>query len=506
MQKYKWYYFIFPAIFVFLSTIILVFGATPGNKSSAQSKILASLFDVGPETPTIIHANGLTIEGDSTLYIDNTNTYQAIFTPSDTTDQRVRIEVLDNDEEVKLSDHSLTGLKPGEVTLIFTSLADESLTSQMTIHVLREPITSLKTTLTTENTLINGVTSKLEVTSNTKDFTLDDISFLSSDSSILTIDEEGYIYTHNVGKASVFVKAKYYDVSSSPIEINVTDGTFVPVSSLTYQEDNIDIYIGEKHVIKPIFNQDASDKAFRIKCEDADVDNKQVSFDKIGKYDLTITSVSNSTFSKTISFNVKEVMATSITVSYASIQYGKTTKLSYSLVSEVEGLDVTNKDVTFESDDESIATIDASGYVLGLKKGTINISVTWKKDPTVKGSSTIAITSMDAEKYDSLNGIIRKLIGHFGAFLVTGVFGILTAYFFFFKGKMKYISLAIFLVYGLLLAILSEVLQIFAGSRTPAWSDVGIDFSGYAIGAIVTFGILLLIYVKTKRKEISTQE
>ena len=113
---------------------------------------------------------------------------------------------------------------------------------------------------------------------------------------------------------------------------------------------------------------------------------------------------------------------------------------------------------------------------------------------------------MDAEKYDSLNGIIRKLIGHFGAFLVTGVFGILTAYFFFFKGKMKYISLAIFLVYGLLLAILSEVLQIFAGSRTPAWSDVGIDFSGYAIGAIVTFGILLLIYVKTKRKEISTQE
>ena len=163
-------------------------------------------------------------------------------------------------------------------------------------------------------------------------------------------------------------------------------------------------------------------------------------------------------------------------------------------------------DELLESDDESIATIDASGYVLGLKKGTINISVTWKKDPTVKGSSTIAITSMDAEKYDSLNGIIRKLIGHFGAFLVTGVFGILTAYFFFFKGKMKYISLAIFLVYGLLLAILSEVLQIFAGSRTPAWSDVGIDFSGYAIGAIVTFGILLLIYVKTKRKEISTQE
>ena len=109
---------------------------------------------------------------------------------------------------------------------------------------------------------------------------------------------------------------------------------------------------------------------------------------------------------------------------------------------------------------------------------------------------------MESKKFDIINNVIRKLVGHFGAFLLTGVSGILTAYFFFFKGKKKYISSIIILLYGLLLAILSEVFQIFAGSRTPAWSDVGIDYAGYALGAILTFFIVFLIYIKTRPKEV----
>ena len=457
---------------------------------------------MGPESVNIISPTGLSIEGDSTLYVDHTNTYKAIFTPSDTTDQRVKIEVKNNQEEVKRNDHSLKGLKPGEVSLIFTSLANPSLTYSLDIQILREPITSLTTSLTSETSIIKGMTSKLQVKANTLDFTMDDIDFISSDPDILSIDNKGYIYSHEVGKASVSVRAKNYDITSTPIEIQVLEGPFTPVSLLTYEVDDMDIYVGEKKTITPIFNPDASDKAFILDCSQANISFSQVSFNQAGDYPLTITSVSNRSKSKTIFYHVKEVKATSISVSYASIQYGKTTKLSYQLLSEIEGLPVTNKDVIFESDNPSIATIDSSGYVLGLKKGSVNISVTWKNNPQVKGSSTIAITSMESKKFDIINNVIRKLVGHFGAFLLTGVSGILTAYFFFFKGKKKYRSSIIILLYGLLLAILSEVFQIFAGSRTPAWSDVGIDYAGYALGAILTFIIVFLVYIKTKPKEV----
>lgn len=501
MHKNRWYHFIFPVVFLFLSTLILILGAMPGNKSSAQSKILTSLLDVGPETPTIVSPESLVIHGDPTLYVNHINTYTPIFTPENTTDQRIKIEVRNNQEEVQRKDCSLKGLKPGQVTLVFTSLANENLTYSLDINVLREPITSLTTTLTSEETVTKGMTSRLEVKANTLDFHLDDVEFFSSDNHVLTIDEQGFIYTHEVGKADVYVKAKNYDILSRPIELHVIEGTFIPVTMLTYPFEDVDIYVGEKQQVTPIFNQDASDKAFVIRSDDAKIDSHQVSFSKTGDYPLTITSVSNPTKSKTIIYHVKEVKASSITVSYSSIQYGKTTKLHYQLISEIKDLPVTNQDVIFESDNPGIATIDASGYVLGLKKGSVNISVIWKKDPQIKGVSTIAITSMESKKFDNLNHVIRKLIGHFGVFLITGVFGILTIYFFFFKGRKKYVSMTLIFLHGLLLAILSEVFQVFAGNRTPAWSDVGIDYFGYILGALLTIISVLLIHIKTKPEE-----
>ena len=169
-----------------------------------------------------------------------------------------------NEEEVKRNDHSLKGLRPGEVSLIFTSLANPSLTYSLDIQILREPITSLTTSLTSETSIIKGMTSKLQVKANTLDFTMDDIDFVSSDPDILSIDNKGYIYSHEVGKASVSVKAKNYDITSTPIEIQVLEGPFTPVSLLTYEVDDMDIYVGNIRKFKALPGSTKEQYAVRV--------------------------------------------------------------------------------------------------------------------------------------------------------------------------------------------------------------------------------------------------
>ena len=203
--------------------------------------------------------------------------------------------------------------------------------------------------------------------------------------------------------------------------------------------------------------------------------------------------------------------ASSIVFGETSLQYGKAVLLPYSLVPKVEGKKVTNPKCSFSVSDESIAKADSNGYVIGLKKGAVDIKVTWLEDSSITATVHIAVTSLASADFDQINHLVRKIIGHFSLFLVTGLFGALSLFFFLFKGKERkalYASLSftLLLVYGFLLAVLSEIAQIFAGNRGPSWDDVGIDFSGYASAVVIFLIIYLAItFSKAKKKKIENE-
>lgn len=89
---------------------------------------------------------------------------------------------------------------------------------------------------------------------------------------------------------------------------------------------------------------------------------------------------------------------------------------------------------------------------------------------------------------------IRKLFGHFGLFAVSGVFSTWAFYLFVYDKKIGYFlfEILITLLFGFLMACLSEFLQVFTDGRTGAWKDVGIDISGYFIGVLLVILILLI--------------
>ena len=98
------------------------------------------------------------------------------------------------------------------------------------------------------------------------------------------------------------------------------------------------------------------------------------------------------------------------------------------------------------------------------------------------------------ENFEHFAFYIRKAVGHFGLFAFSGLFTTWSLYLFIKETKAGYFlwQMLMSLGFGFVVAVVSEFVQIFVDGRYGAWTDVGIDFSGYFIGFSLIFLILLL--------------
>ncbi len=104
------------------------------------------------------------------------------------------------------------------------------------------------------------------------------------------------------------------------------------------------------------------------------------------------------------------------------------------------------------------------------------------------------------DKFDieDIKLFIRKAIGHFGLFLVLGIFAAMTYYLFI---KNKLLSLIISIVVGLITAGLSELFQGIPAGRAPSFTDVLIDYAGYMI-AVLLFSLIFYLPYYIKRRKV----
>lgn len=96
--------------------------------------------------------------------------------------------------------------------------------------------------------------------------------------------------------------------------------------------------------------------------------------------------------------------------------------------------------------------------------------------------------------------IVRKVIGHFGMFLILGIFSTFT-YFFYLNKKHKVLDPVINFSSGLLIAFITELLQMITIDRYGAFQDVMIDYAGFVISSIIITVALLIIRIILKKKK-----
>ena len=129
----------------------------------------------------------------------------------------------------------------------------------------------------------------------------------------------------------------------------------------------------------------------------------------------------------------------------------------------------------------------------------INGEASAKDSNTIAHTTAYVINTVKPEtitpaNFDRFAFDLRKVVGHFGLFALSGGFSTWALYLFIKDTKVGYFLWQglMTLGFGFILAMISEFVQIFVEGRTGAWTDVGIDFSGYFIGFFLVFLIFLL--------------
>ena len=129
---------------------------------------------------------------------------------------------------------------------------------------------------------------------------------------------------------------------------------------------------------------------------------------------------------------------------------------------------------------DAVQSTEASSGVIEVTEEVIN---------------TVAPGTITSDNHDSFVSFIRKAFGHFGLFLISGFFTSLALFLIInpFNDKKYYRIILIALSSGLLLALLTETIQLYVPGRSGELTDVLIDFGGYLLGFSVIFLILFLI-------------
>ncbi len=126
----------------------------------------------------------------------------------------------------------------------------------------------------------------------------------------------------------------------------------------------------------------------------------------------------------------------------------------------------------------------------------------WIVDPLQNIINAIKPNTINGSNIDSFTHIVRKIIGHFFLFVISGLLTTVSIKFIDYDYEQKFFKFVIISsISGLFLAILTEFTQKFVPGRSGEAVDVLIDFSGYMLSTLIVCLIIYLTRNKTTKLE-----
>lgn len=160
--------------------------------------------------------------------------------------------------------------------------------------------------------------------------------------------------------------------------------------------------------------------------------------------------------------------------------------------------DSSYKKVDYIVSDEKICTVGSDGAITPLKVGTTKLEVSVKDANFTYIDFEINIRIERKPFISDMKSfflMVRKALGHFGAFAVVGLLGAIT-WFLWFRGKKLFpVGVIGNLAFGFGLSWLTEDIQKYVPGRCGLWSDVWLDFMGFGIAAAITTLVILVIWL-----------
>ncbi len=166
--------------------------------------------------------------------------------------------------------------------------------------------------------------------------------------------------------------------------------------------------------------------------------------------------------------------------------------------------DSTYKIANYSSSNKDVVDVSSDGVITPINSGSalINIKIDDGFSNKIEKEIQIEVKSLNTiQNIDRFLFLVRKSLGHFGAFFILGIFSSLF-FLLTFKGEKRIFSIPINFIQGFTIASLTELIQCYVIGRSGLVKDVGIDMFGFLISSIAITIIILAIYFIKKYKEI----
>ena len=419
------------------------------------------------------------------------------------------ININEAGEYVISVEHIASGINK-TITIIFID--------KLEIYQNEENITTKKINLLTNQTLefkvLNNPNYHIELIDNN----LGVLETLNKNNYLLTpYNTEGVanititpLYNNDpIDELSISLKINIYQIKTTSIDIELVDTSTNDV--LIINDDKIDLNMNQSILIKVILDENVSISNVTFKSNNHDIleVNKlgEIILKKQGAASVIITDEISS-LSKSLVINVYNIIKLNtenpITLIGKNVSYDKDTN-TYDILNGHSGTiklnftdDTTYKIVHYKSSNQKVLTIGDDGSIIPHKKGTSTVTLIINDGMTKEIKIELKIKVVPQKVVNNLSNFlhkVRKGIGHFGAFLVFGIFSTFT-FLLYFRYKKWFFSVPLCFVQGFGIAALTEYIQTFVPGRCGLFSDVIIDFSGFCCSAVLLSIIILLIYLR----------
>ena len=359
-----------------------VITATASNGMTATCKV-----------KVIIPLNSISIKENTSILCGGTEKLEVTYNPEDTTDDKTISWTSDNEEVATVSTDGTVTAK-GVGTANITATTSKGLEATCKVTVLPVELESI--IIKEQNITINkGQSQDLTIVYVPENATEDkEITWSSENDEIVSVNEDGKITAHKVGKVTITATAENGKQATTIVDVKS------PLESISLNETEKQLNKGETLQLNVIFNPDDT------------TDDKTITWTST---DNTVASVENglvtakSAGTAYIKASVGELEVTckiEVKVPLEGIKLNKETTEILRRQEEKLQVALNPEDATYEgsliwtSSDETVATVDENGVITAVKAGTAVITV-----KAIEGENEFTDTCTVTVKEIPLNSI-----------------------------------------------------------------------------------------------------
>ncbi len=298
-----------------------------------------------------------------------------------------------NEDVATVSEGKVTAVQAGNA--VITVIAEDGgMNDECAVSVTPKvyPVESVSLDRT-EYEMTEGDTATLVATIKPDNATNKNVSWSSSDESIATISDEGMVTAIKAGTAVITVTTEDGN-KTAECSITITSKVY-PVESVSLDRTEYEMTEGDTATLVATIKPDnATNKNVSWSSSDESIatvsDEGKVTAIKAGTAVITVTTEDgNKTAECSITITSKVYPVES--VSLDRTEYEMTEGDTATLVATIKPDNATNKNVSWSSSDESIATVSGEGMVTAIKAGTAVITVTTEDGGKTAGCSITVI-------------------------------------------------------------------------------------------------------------------